>query len=435
MKILILTKTALKKETSTGLTTQYLFSWARREDLINVYCREERPNIDMCDSFYCIPENLLTSFFLKSGSVGFEFKYVDLSAIEVHEKREESRYKRLKKIRLFFFLWVREIIWFFSKKKWFCHNLKDYLVSNKPDFIYMPIYDCFYMHRILKTIQEFTGAKVVLYSGDDFFSFNFYHLSPFYYINQILLRKCIRKTISLASSVMCFSNIECELYRNLFGEKVYQIYKGHPLSVSSSFSYEDCTNKNIIKILYAGNLEYGRISSILCIGETLDRINFTNHANDSFILYVYSQSSIPKRILRRLNQIQSVVYGGAISREQLLSAQDSCDLLLNVESLRKKDISRVKASFSTKIVDYLFSCKCILSFGSNEVNSISYLTRNDATLYASNQKELFIVLNSLSKDKSQMRYFAEKAFELGRRNHDIRKCSESVKRRFLDEGK
>ena len=424
MKILLLTRTALKSETSTGNTTHYLFSWAKKEDLTNAYFRTEIPNMDFCSSYYCVPETELIKHFFEKKNIGFTFTFNSSREIKVEEEKEIKMYNLFKKKRLYISLWARELLWDLTKGKWI-KGLIEYIEKVKPDCVYMPIYDCFYMHKILAYIKKKNNLKVVLYSGDDFFSFNKYKISPFYYANQILLRKHISRSCKNADSILCFSEKETLILRNRFGEKVKQINKGYPHSKDAHFSFSLPNNGSFFELLYIGNVDYGRINTLLLLASV---IRNNEMLSKHFHITFYTQTQLNKRHIKAISKNDCITFAGSLSRNMFLKTIEASDVLLNIESFKKKDIERVKSSFSTKIVDYLFSSKCILSIGPQEDNSIDYLVKRGACLSATSPSSISNALTLIINNSIVLRETAKKAFELGKTEFDSEACSSIIKK-------
>lgn len=421
-KVLLLTRNALKSNTSAGSTTHNIFSFYNNDDCASLYCRDELPDINMCSRFYYISEKELIHGFFDNKEVGLSFKYEDKELLNIPEAEERKKYDSMKKHRLYVFLWLRDLVWGLTSRKWNNTRLRAFLDDFSPEIIFMPIYDSLYMHRLLYKIKNYTNAKLLLYSGDDVYSYNFNRKSPAYYINQFILRRYIRKTITESSAVVCLSEIETLYLKSLFGDKVYQIYKSY--NIPPEISYES-KNGPVINVIYAGNLGYGRWKTLQMVGEAMD---FVNENGTKYALKVYSATKLNDMQEKSIRKYKSISLLGEISYEKVKERQKESDLLLNIESFDKKEISSVRMSFSTKIVDYLFLGKCILSVGPIEVNSIGYLVNADVTLYADSVKQLIDVLLAIHDNKDIMRQYAHKAYTFGTKYHN----EEVVNRKMKD---
>lgn len=413
-RILFITRTALKSDTSTGNTTEALFSFCKKDYCRNIYCRNEIPNINLCDSYFCISESELLNGICNDKEEGKVFRFEDINNLGIDETIEHNRYNFFKKYRSFIFLWARELVWEISKKKWQSNILRQYLHDFAPDILYMPIYDCFYMHKLLHYIKQVTEAKIVLYTGDDFYSYNCYNVSPMYYINQFILRKFIKKSILNSDMVLCFSDKQKILYSKIFkNKKICKIYKGYGiknLSLHPVISF-----KKPQKLIYAGNLDYGRWKTLLMIGKCLDGLNLSQ---PHFELQVYTGSSLRRQVRNRIKKCKSILYSDAISYSELIEKQEKSDILLHIESFSHRDIKRACMSLSTKVVDYLFLSKPIISVGPDKVNSIKYLVDNNACLLAKSPSEIPLVFQRIINNQTLLNEYTYKAKELAIKNHN-----------------
>ncbi len=93
------------------------------------------------------------------------------------------------------------------------------------------------------------------------------------------------------------------------------------------------------------------------------------------------------------------------------------DVQVFTESMNGKNVAVARLSFSTKIVDYLGSGKCIFAIGPENIAPIEYFKEEDAALIATNKDEMMKCLKMLLDD-SVVREYAEKAVDCCKRNHD-----------------
>ena len=101
------------------------------------------------------------------------------------------------------------------------------------------------------------------------------------------------------------------------------------------------------------------------------------------------------------------------------------DVLVFTESMDGKNMSVARLSFSTKIIDYIQSGKCILAVGPKDVAPIEYFKNEDAAIVATNKKELMDALVLLT-DQTVIHEYAEKAIACGKRNHDRKKMHNTI---------
>ena len=85
-------------------------------------------------------------------------------------------------------------------------------------------------------------------------------------------------------------------------------------------------------------------------------------------------------------------------------------------------------SFSTKLVDYFASGKCIFAIADKAVAPIMYLKDNDAAIISTNTDEIYEQLKRLVDNESLIEEYSRKSFECGKRNHD----KNNIDNRFID---
>jgi len=110
---------------------------------------------------------------------------------------------------------------------------------------------------------------------------------------------------------------------------------------------------------------------------------------------------------------------GGVSYEKIPQIQEDADILVHVESMDLKERLEVRHSFSTKLVDYFYRSRCIFAVGTPDVASIEYLIKNDAALVATNVVEIKNQLNRIINNPSIINEYAIKAWECGKKNHQI----------------
>ena len=106
-----------------------------------------------------------------------------------------------------------------------------------------------------------------------------------------------------------------------------------------------------------------------------------------------------------------------VSSEEIAVIQKEADILIHVESFALKDRLKVRLSFSTKLVDYFKSGRCIFAVGSRKLASIDYLSKNQGAVIAYKESEIKRKLERLISSPKLRKKYAHKAWECGRRNH------------------
>ena len=142
-------------------------------------------------------------------------------------------------------------------------------------------------------------------------------------------------------------------------------------------------------MVYTGVLSRYRYETIIEIGKALKKI-------DSKIeLDIYSQTVLTDEMKKELDIYPNLKFNGRIDREQVDIAQKESDILLHVEGFNEEAIHSSKMSFSTKIIDYMLKGKIIFAIGSEKINSIQVLDKNNLAVVAKKQEEINIKLKQI----------------------------------------
>ncbi len=423
-RILIISRNAWNNNNSTGNTASNIFSNLNESNFANLFCRAEEPNNEICNYYYRITESDLIKNFLKRKRIGTIATHEELTKSYTksyyQEIATEKRiYDYFRNNRFHILLWGRELLW--SIGGWKNPNFKTFLKEFNPNIIYMPIHDCFYMHNILRYVKRFTNAKVVLFTGDDMYSYKQFSLSPLFWINRFLLRIWISRSIKMADICYSMSDIQIKELKKQFGDKFKILRKG--------VRYEEISQKDaihhdgILDFVYTGNITKGRWETLAIIGEILRELNTEKTIAR---LYIYSTNTLTKKMKKKLNVGDHIKFMGAVEQREIPEIQQNSDVVLHVESFKLKYKLETRLSFSTKLVDYFQNRKCILAVGWEKANSIDYLMKNDAAIVATDYKMLKEKIMFLIENKNIINVYEQKSKECGHLNHQKKDIQERL---------
>lgn len=391
MKVLVLTLNAWNCTNSTGNTISNLFSALLPDDEIaNIYCRNERINNDICKNYYKITENdILQNIFSSNKCVhAVSDEYVNLlcPCPDILFNGKNGNFFR--KHRFPLLLLFRELIW--DIPVWKNASLDKFLTNFAPDIIYMHGHSNLYMHKLLDYCADKTGAKVVLFWGDDMYGRK--SKAPLGYLYETLLRKRFCKSISRASLLFGGSQMLCDEYSKIFGKHFLPLFKE-----CKQVKFDE--NKivgNPITIVYAGNLLFGREQMIVDLVRTISNVNSKGLSHKLF-LKIFSNTNPSNETMSLLDDKENSCYMGCKPYSEVCEEMDKSDLVLFIESFDKKNIKSTRLSFSTKIIDCMQSTAGILAIGPIEIASMDYLSRNN----------LGYIISDLSEMEKRLEYLAE----------------------------
>jgi len=429
MKILIITRSSWDNMNSLGNTMSNIWEGWDSDKIANIYCRNARPNNNVCKLYYSIcDKDLIKSIFNKKYIVGKVLKDAFLKNTGLKEnensKMEKRIYDYFRNSRFVLFYWLQEIIWKIGK--WKNMQFDDFLSKFKPDIIFSACFPSFYTHELLWYIQKKTKAKVILFHADDYLSYKGMGGTILERINRKIRSKIIETSSKKADLNFCISEKQKDEYERKLGIKTKLLYKGKEFNEFPNSIYQ--IRNKIINIVYTGSILNGRWRTIYELAKAIKKIN-ENTKDKKYNLSIYSQYKPKNKVLKLLDIKDVSKFYGKINSNQIPEVYRNSDILLHVESFDNKEKLETRLSFSTKIVDYLSSGRCIMAIGWSKSASIEYLAKNDAAVIANSKEEIFEKLKEIINDPEIINIYANKAWNCGRRNHQI----ENVKSKFVND--
>ena len=413
MNILVVTRSAWRNDNNTGNTMTNIFSYLKNENIFGLSMRSELPDNNIIQKNFCISEKQFINFWLKNKPIGIEIDTLVCKKLS-DNSLENVMYNNAKKFNCMFLWYLREFLW--SISPWKNVKLKKYLDEVKPDIIFMPVFGCWYPNKILSFIKSYTNAKVILFHADDNYTLKKFSLSPLFWLYRFNLRRWIRHSIKISDINYAISDIQKTEYEKIFECKFDILYKGYKFNKKHS----ECKIERInISMLYTGNISSGRYKSLKIIGEALKLIS------ENIFLNIYTLTPITNKIKKSLS-CPRIKLNGGVTNEEVVKLQKDADILVHVESFDLKNRLAVRQSFSTKLVDYFYQGKCIFAVGPKDVASIDYLMKNDAAVVATNEKEIYEKLKMLVENPDIIREYGDKAWDCGKRNHQIDKIQKML---------
>jgi hypothetical protein len=399
-RLLVISINAWSDKISSGNTlSNHLANWDKNK-LFNIYLREEEIDNNCCEIYFRISEkDMLKSIFSRVDLGDYVFKE-DKIAKSKMQKASNLR-KFIVRLRPNSVLLLREVFWKigFQRK----NKLKEFLLQTSPEVIYILCPTLIYGHRILHYCQKQTNAKVVVFHGDENYSYKSY--MPLSLIYQFFLRRWIKQTTKIASINFGATTELCDYYSRMFDLNFNVLYKSISLLPT-----KDKTFNKTIKIVYAGNLLYGRWKTLSLISKAIGEV--TND-NFQFEMSIYTNTPLSKEMHQSLNNNFSKVYD-AVPYEEVKKIMNNADIVLHVEAFDKKNIQTTKYSFSTKITDCIESDSCILAVGPKEVASMKFLENSGGAIISNNYPEIIDSLRLIIDDVKIINEFRFKMNEFAK---------------------
>lgn len=396
-------------------TLQNIFEGFNPDNIYSLYVRSDIPDTKYCNHFFQISEvSLIKRLFNKNVVVGKEFNSENVCIENKIAKKYISEEKKIssyfKKYRNYLLILLRELLWSFGG--WKSKDLDNYIDKSNADVIFVLVASWIYINNVTLHAIERSGKRVIPFFVDDNYTYKATSPSFLGYFHRYLLRKKLKKIVNASSEILVISPKMKREYDNIFGINSHIFTKGVDFNKVVIPQYVLHTP---IKMMYAGNLLYGRLDVLSAIASAVSKIN------QNFVrvqLFIYTQTEISNQVKSKLEYPDSSFLMGTVPYSEIRRIQSESDILIYPESFKSTFQRITRLSFSTKITDYLSSGKCILAVGPLDIAPIEYLKDNDCAVVVSNLDEVYSELNKLLKDELLIYKYAEKALECCKINHD-----------------
>lgn len=395
MNILVIRHNVWDDSNAGGNTLSNFFSGLDEANLSYLYSRKAIPNNKICSHYFTIPEkDILLNFFSRE-KIGHEFNFShDVVRNEnTKDKFEESVLKKLKKfdsgiLRLLIdFLWI--------SKRWYNKNYRNFIQKTNPDIVFAYATNFSRLYALLDSIKTITNTKIVLFITDDVTVKT--KRGIFHHIHWKLGQKYLKKCIDISSNCYGITPALCSEYQNKFNKSFHLLRKGCDLSSTQVKSYVG----NPLKLVYAGNLYYGRDKSLIYLINIIDEINRTSNCQ-VFALAIYSNSIVPRKLGNCIADSPSVQILGVKPYSEIMNILAESDLVLHIESFSEKAIEYTRLSFSTKITDCMQSGSCLLAIGPDTVASMQEIQQIPGAIAITDINDLKPILVGIAENPNQL---------------------------------
>lgn len=418
-KVLLISDATWSDKNNIGNTFTNLFADWPKDKIAMIYTRPNLPNTNVCNNFFQISENrLIKNLINKNVKAGKKLSIDDLKkstneslSLRKDEISGKRVYQFFTKYRWNIFLIAREILWKIGS--WKNEELDSFVNDFNPDIIFSLACSGIYINELQQYIIKKANKKSVIYFVDDIYSTKQFSLSPLFWINKLLIRKSIKRTVGICDLAYTIIYKQQHEYKKYFNINIEILNKGWNFDEPLKKGYKPSFP---LKLVYTGNIYAGRWETLVKIGKALDQIN---NPEQKALLYVYTQNHLDADIDKAFHGSKSIKFMGAIPVNTVKEVQDNADILIHVESLKYKERLLTRLSFSTKLVDYFERGKCIFAVGWKNAASIDYLVENQAAIVVNDYNNLQSSLERLINNPELIEKYGNRSWELGKRNHQI----------------
>lgn len=411
-KVLLFSHNGFSDENANGITMKNLLSAWDSGEKAEFYCDVELPDFSAADNYFRVTDmQMLAALMGKKSEHIFNKVGENADFLCAHNKNGDASVhvsripKWLKKHKYNFGLkWFREILWEISP--WGHKMLERWIDSVAPTVVVYMVGESIFMDRlVLRTISR-TSAKLVLYNGE---AYRIINLRERHGIERAYYRRVanLYRRLNENASLVIFNCLSLkESYSEVYQPKSNQIvaYNSASCTCAAYHSHSPLT------ISYFGNLGVGRVDSLISVAEVLYDID-----ND-LILDIYGNATDEDK--SKFEQHINIRYHGFVPPEVLPDIAEKSDILIHVESFEEERIAKLRYAFSTKLAQYLCSGRPVVCYAPKESASSEYLCHENGALVATNCSELKSGLKELISNPDVREEYANRAKELGAKNHN-----------------
>lgn len=413
MNILVLTRTAWRKDNSLGNTYSNLFGNIRDIKIGNVYLGDglpDRDNLNVISYFRISEKEIVKGLLNPKKKVG---EVVSLSEInsQKSDSKNETYDKALisaKKKRWPLMFMARELFWRFGHPNY--SGLVKYVKEFNPDIIFVSFYYAAYVDRIALFIKNHFNVPMVLEAAIDIYSLRQFSLDPFFWINRFYIRGMIRKTVKKAEHLYVISEEMKKDYEKMLKIPCSVLYK---FPEPSRRLYAYTRHNKALNFLYTGNIGIGRWKTLAELGKVISEENIG-------CLHIFTPTPITEKMSKALSFCD---VNPPISAEEVVVRQNEADVLIHVESFDLANKLEVRYSISTKIMDYISTGRCIMAIGPSGIASIEFLRRHKLAVIANSESD---VRRMILRLKNKMNIIETCA------NNNVNYINRNLKRNILE---
>ncbi len=425
LKILVITYLPWRDDNNIGNSYSNIFKGTDKDkyEFAHIYIRDGMPQNSLVHEYYHISEKkLLKRLLFNRKPVG---EYFHMDNCENTQKEEFSKlYNKARILRWEIFFWIREMAG--MSNCWKSKELEDFLDYFKPDLVFGTLSANPLISNLMCYISNSRNIPLITYPWDDHYTLKRTSLSPVYWIRRFQGRYYQRKSVKQSSFMYVISNLMKEEYEKIFKKECKILFKGHDFNKDFVVNYEV---HHPVNIVYMGNIGAGRWKSLAFLAKVIKKINEVEGETKVF-LNVYTLSPKDFDIISGLNVDGASKLNESVPNNEVMNVLKNADILVHAEPLGKTDCQFYRASFSTKLVDYFLYAKPILSIGGMTA-STDYLLKNDATIYLTTENAMHI-MKSIVNNSTVLKEYAEKAWNCGVRNHQIKEIQDRMYNDFKD---
>ena len=398
MKILVVSNIEWSVENAFGNTVTNWFAGMENVEFASLYARSSKPNNPVCSHYYAISPKSVVKNFFSPEKIGSEMIIEDHS-FETKKNTEKRAINFLHSFKLLPVKAIDEAV--FAHAKWNNAKFRNFAEKFSPDIIFTFVTGSRKIRLMIDAVRKIKpDVKLAVYIADDVYG-----------NSSRSGRKTVEKIIDEADLLFGASDLLCSEYEKIFGKKIIPLRKGCVLGSQ----FREREENGVIRIVYAGNLYYGRDAALARICEAIKKANKT--ADRKLILTVFTSTPVPKKYEAVFNDKECCEFMGPRSYSEVMETMRGADLALHAESFSEKWKKVVRYSYSTKISDCIESGAMIFAVGPEGIASIEEVRKIPGALVVDRLDDLDGAVASIPETDINagcrlIREYAQEHFEI-----------------------
>ena len=418
-RVLIIQTTPYSTNSSSRSLDSYFHFW-EKDRVRQVFSRNWKPQKGHCSELFQITDSdLLKCWFHRKKNIGNIYEYENLeeqgSSTILEESNLISRSYKLGRSHTPTIELLRGLLW--RKKYWCSKRLIQWLDDYKPELVFYNFTNNLFLPRIALFVAERYDIPIITAIGDDYYFNERKSISPAYHLFRSKYKKLTKRVFQHKGSAVYVCDKIRDKYNEEFG------LKGDTVYFNSTVKRKPFSTINLSKptIAYFGNIRLGRSIALKSIADALRNID------PNYRINIYTNET-DESVYHNLGIHPNVVWNGAVPYSEVISKMQECDIYVIAEGCRKEDINFTKYSLSTKAADGLASGCAVYAYGPTESGVIDYLTKTNAVMVCSDDKELESSLRTLLGDIEMQRQMYLTSEMIAKENHTIEGSTKKFER-------
>lgn len=416
IRILVITYTTWRDDTNLGNSYSNIFKGMDDKfEFAHIYFKDSMPENRLCHKYFQVSEKGLFKSLINRKPVGKTFELEN--PMDTPKASFSSAYNKARALRWEIFLMARDYL--ASWGNWKTKDLDHFIEDFQPDLIFGNLHYIPVINKMMVYVKQKFNIPLVIYPWDDFYSLKRISYSPVFWLRYLSERRWIKKCAVNSDLMYTITKEMKEEYKRYFGKDSHILYKGHVFDKEADIKSVD---SKPIHLVYMGYIGSGRWK---VLGQLAQIVQKFNEKDNNLFLDVYTMSPHTPAIESALNIEGSCRLNNPIPSSETMGVMHSADILVHVEPINNADMYTYRLSFSTKLVDYFYNGKCVLAIGGN-TSSMSYLKENDAAFVVDDVTKSESVLANLIKSPHLIEEYGRKAWNCGKRNHQIQNIQKMI---------